>query len=218
MALSNRENERIAAEETYNQKMAHLFAVDSLFVHGISDSLKKVYYQRELEQRTSYKLNRSKWDIKRYANNILQDSSSREGDYFSVDCNCTLHDNRLQVFIGTWVFGGTFLIIDIAKDTFNATFIEDAHQLYPFKYTLQDSILTNEIKLNLDNTHLTLTDTPTFELDNVTKGMLEFETPIYYIDTHYLQGFEPIKGEQMNAIVVKGRIYFICESKDVNFR
>lgn len=211
LTLSELEQERVRESQESIERLKHLYAVDSMFREEVPDSLKAQLFEKELERIKEFRFNRSRWDLRSFANNSIQDSTMFGEIYFPWECVCQLEDNQIKIETGWWVFGGTLIEINLNDRTYRSTFIEDAHESTPYKYSLQDSILVNEVTLAIEKSTLTLRQKPTFKIGEFIEGLIELETPIYYVDALYNDGLSGGRGDKMDEMITRGKIFFTCE-------
>lgn len=211
MVPTDFENRIINIEKSHYEIYDHLVSVDSVFIEGTPDSIKEDHYRTELENRTHFEFNRSRWDTKVLTNDVVQDSTLIDGNLISFPCHCKISNNKIYITMGMLAFGGTLVKIVIQSDSFSASIFEDAYQTLKYKYTSQDTIWVSEIALQLTNKQLTLTSTPKFQLNELISGLLEFESPIYYSDKIYTYDIEDkTTGQALDVMQTKGKIFFTC--------
>ncbi len=201
-------------EESYKE-IDHAYEVDSLFLPTVSDKEKKFLYEEyELKTRISYKENRSRCFINfvKY-DSIIQGKTYTKPDTISTDCVCELKNDTIQISMGLWVFGGFFYNIKIFKDTYELTYIKDAHEIKPYKYNKADTIFTETLEMKIFNSDLIFDEKIENQVGKKINGYLRFESPIYYIDSHYNYGGQPWN-ESVDKMVTKGKIFFTCRLRE----
>ena len=210
MVLNELEKKRIEFEKEQNKEFDHLYSLEIMSLQGTTDSLHAEHYKKEVAKRKSFEFNRSRSEIKKYTSNKSQDSDENLN---LIDCNCILDANQIQMYIGMWTFGGSFVIIKIDEKGYSSKFIEDAHKTKPFKSSLKDTVLVNKLELEMAKKNLTLINEPKFKLDELIEGLIEFESPTYYVDSKYNYGLVSGTVESMDEMKIAGKILFTCQLK-----
>lgn len=214
LTLNKKEQEIIYLEKKHDNYMDSIYASSEIYAQDIHSSIKLIFLNLLIEERKSLEFNRSRWYVKNYQNKVLKDSSYIEGAQVSKDCSCILKNNQISLLMGTWVFGGVFLSIQLEKDFYTSQYILDAHELTPYKYTTSDSSLVSMLALKIKNSRLILDEAPAFQVNESLKGMIEFKTPIYYTDPLYNKGLAGGSAKIMDSMLTKGKIYFTCRVKE----
>ncbi len=213
LVLNEFEKKRIEFEKEANKEFDHLYSLEIKSLQGTTDSLHAEHYKKEVARRKSFEFNRSRSKIKKYSSNKSQNSTLIDENLNLIDCNCILDTNQIQIYIGMWTFGGSFVIIKIDEKGYSSKFIEDAHKTKPFKYSLKDTVLVNKLELEMAKKNLTLINEPKFKLDELIEGLIEFESPTYYVDSKYNYGLVSGTVESMDEMKIAGKILFTCQLK-----
>jgi len=213
LVLNEFEKKRIEFEKEANKEFDHLYSLEIKSLQGTTDSLHAEHYKKEVARRKSFEFNRSRSKIKKYSSNKSQNSTLIDENLNLIDCNCILDTNQIQIYIGMWTFGGSFVIIKIDEKGYSSKFIEDAHKTKPFKYSLKDTVLVNKLELEMAKKNLTLINEPKFKLNVLIEGLIEFESLTYYVDSKYNNGLASGTVESMDEIKIAGKILFTCQLK-----
>jgi hypothetical protein len=213
LVLNEFEKKRIEFEKEANKEFDHLYSLEIKSLQGTTDSLHAEHYKKEVARRKSFEFNRSRSKIKKYSSNKSQNSTLIDENLNLIDCNCILDTNQIQIYIGMWTFGGSFVIIKIDEKGYSSKFIEDAHKTKPFKYSLKDTVLVNKLELEMAKKNLTLINEPKFKLNELIEGLIEFESLTYYVDSKYNNGLASGTVESMDEIKIAGKILFTCQLK-----
>ncbi len=166
----------------------------------------------EVKRREHFRNNNSKWDIKTIVNGKIRDSTFHDGQYARVNCDCVLDKNQIQINLGVRVFSKILVKIIVKNKKYNVKYIEGLHKKMVYKYSLKDSLLEDEVELDVVKSRFTLINQPKFEIHETLQGMIEFETPKYYIDSKFNEyGIYGEPDPKMDSIITKGKIYITCE-------
>lgn len=206
--LSEMEEEFRQIDEQGFRREDSSYLNGTMFLPFVPDSTKEMIYKTRVASRTPFSSNRSRWFGYSEINDVVSLDSNLND--LSLGCSCTLDSNQIRIILGYWVFGGTFVEIDLDSTSYAARFIEDAHENYPFKYAVTDTNMVNRLFLNLTLDTLTLLEKPRFQLNDTISGEIALATPVYYADAKYKLGIAGGKGEELDQLRWLGRIKFTC--------
>lgn len=199
-------------EESY-KRTDRMYKADSLYLPTVTAERKKILYEEyHLKKRLNYKENRSRYFVEYIkGDSTIVDRTFTMLDTVSTECICELKNDTIQIKMGIWVFGGFFYNIKIHKDYFELVYIEDAHEVEPFKYRETDTVFVEYLELKVENSSLIFDREFNFRIGEQLNGHLKFESPKYYVDSNY-RGYS--REEKLDESVSKGEIYFTCKLRD----
>lgn len=187
-----------------------MYKADSLYLPTVSKEEKKFLYEEyELKQRFNYKENRARYFVEYIEeDSIIVDKTFSMPDTISTECRCELKNDTIEINMGIWVFGGFFYNISIIDKTFQLVYVEDAHEMEPFKYRKTDTSFVEDLILKVDDATLTFSNKIKRKIGYKLKGHLKFTSPEYFVDSNF-RGYS--RESKLEKGVTKGEIYFTCK-------
>ena len=199
--------------EESNKRTDRRYKADSLYLPTVSKERKKFLYEEyELKKRLNYKENRARYFIEYIEeDSIIVDKTFSMADTISTECRCEIKNDSLQIKMGIWVFGGFFYNISIKDKNFELVYIEDAHEIEPFKYKRTDTSFVENLELKVKNSSLIFNKEFKLQIGEQLNGHLKFESPPYFVRSNY-RGYS--EEDKLEKGVTKGEIYFTCKLRE----
>jgi hypothetical protein len=189
------------------------YKADSLYLPTLSKDEKKFLYEEyELKQRFNYKENRARYFVEYIEeDSIMVDKTFSMPDTLSTECRCELKNDTIEVKMGIGVFGGFSFNISIIDKTFQLVYVDDTHEMEPFKYRTTDTSFVEDLILQVDNATLTFSNKIKRKIGHKINGHLKFTSPEYFVNSNF-RGYS--WESKLEKGVTKGEIYFTCKLRE----
>lgn len=185
------------------------------FREGVTQAQKQesIAYHKAKYQR--YKNNRSRYFMNLYVNNHKDEDFLNDVDTVTTECNCYLSGDTIKVKMGLWVFGGFMFGINLSKNEFESSYLEDTHKQLIYKTSLRDSILVDNVMVTNEEQALLLEHEPSFKVGEDIMGYLSFKTKTYYRLKEYQSMIieNATEDNEMDSLHMAGTLYFKCKVK-----
>lgn len=137
------------------------------FIEGVSDEEKKEAIEYITVTSLRYKENRSRYYLESFVNYKRNNEAFEGIDTLTSECSCYLSGDSIKIQMGTWVFGGYQFIIQLTKKDFQSFYWEDTHKQKIYKQQLSDSVLVDNVTVDIKDQNLSLQTDQKLSLMNI---------------------------------------------------
>lgn len=203
-------------KEKHNTESLQKMLDGTAFIEGVSeiDKQKTIEYHKITSQR--YKDNRSRYFMELNINDKKDTEHFKGVDMLTSECSCYLKGDTIHIKMGNWVFGGFAFSINLTKNKFKSTYLEDTHKQLIYKTDLSNTSLVDNILVENEEQSLILENKPNFLLEETILGYLTFKTKNYYRSREYESNIakDNYRDEIMDKLNMVGSLYFKCKVRE----